>query len=72
MRGHLKGLRNALETVREKWAIEENEIEAKRKQLTKEIVAKVLKSEERRKAFEARWNEVKERNKKALDEGTFA
>ena len=72
VRGHLKGLRNALETVRKKWAIEENEIEAKRKQLTEEIVAKVLKSEERRKAFEARWNEVKERNKKALGEGTFA
>lgn len=65
-------MRNALEAARKKWAIEENEIEAKRKQLTEEIVAKVLKSEERRKAFEARWNEVKERSKKALDEGTFA
>ena len=71
VRGHLKGLRNSLEGVRKKMCIEENQIEANRKQVTEEIVKKVLKSEARRKAFEARWNEVKARNLKALDEGTF-
>ena len=72
MRGHLKGLRNTLEAARKKWCIEENAIEAKRKEVTEQVVAKVLRSEERRKAFEARWKEIKERNVRALDEGTFA
>ena len=71
VRGYLKGLRNTLETARKKWCIEENEIEVKRRRITEEIIMKVLKSEERRKAFEARWDEVKARNKRALDEGTF-
>jgi len=35
------------------------------------MVAKLLKSEERRKAFDARWNEVKARSKGSLDEGSF-
>ena len=64
-------MRNSLETSRKKWCLEENALEAKRKQLTEEMVMKALKSEERRKAFEARWNEIKERNKRALDEGHF-
>ena len=71
VRGHLKGLRTALERTRQMWCTEENQIEAKRKQVTEYIVAKVLQNEERRKAFEARWNEVKARSNKALDEGTF-
>ena len=37
--------------------------------VTEAMVAKALKSEERRKAFEARWKVVQERNKKALEEG---
>ena len=69
--GHLKGLRNTLEGSRKKWCDEENAIEVKRRQVNQDIVARVLKSEERRKAFEARWNEVKARNIRALDEGTF-
>ena len=64
-------MRNTLEAARKKWCIEENAIEANRKQITEVMAAKVLKSEERRKAFEARWNEVKARNQRALDEGTF-
>ena len=71
VRGYLKGLRNVLENARKKWCIEENEIEVKRRRVAEEIIVKVLKSEERRKAFEARWDEVKARNKRALDEGTF-
>jgi len=67
----LRGLRNALEGSRKRWCDEENVIEAKRKQVTEETIAKVLKSEERRKAFEDRWSEIKARNLKALDEGTF-
>lgn len=70
-KGHLRGLRNALEGSRKRWCDEENAIEAKRKQVTEETIAKVLKSEERRKAFEDRWSEIKARNLKALDEGTF-
>ena len=71
LRGYLKGLRTTLETARKKWCIEENEIEVKRMRITEEIIVKLFKSEERRKAFEARWDEVKARNKRALDEGTF-
>ena len=71
VRGHLKGLHTTLEAARKKWCTEENAMEAKRTQITEEEVAKVLKSEERRTAFEARWNEVKARNKRALDEGSF-
>ena len=71
MKGHLKGLYNSLETFRKKLCIEENQIEAKRKQVTEEIVTNALKNEARRKDFEARWAEVKTRNLKALDEGTW-
>ena len=71
VRGHLKGLHTTLEAARKRWCTEENAIEAKRAQITEEMVAKVLKCEERRKAFEARWNEIKARNKRALDEGSF-
>jgi hypothetical protein len=46
-------------------------MEAKRTQITEEVAAKALKSEEWRKAFEARWDEVKARNKRALGEGSF-
>ena len=71
MKGHLKGLYNSLEALRKKLCIEENQIEAKRKQITEEIVTNALKNEARRKDFEARWAEVKTRNLKALDEGTW-
>ena len=71
VRGYLQGLRNCIEAARKKWCTEENKIEARRKTVTEEIVKKALKNEERRKAFEARWNEIKARNTKALDEGTF-
>ena len=70
-RGHLRGLRSSLEASRKRWCDEENAIEAKRRQVTELIVAKVLRSEERRKAFEDRWSVVKARNLKALDEGWF-
>ena len=71
-RGHLKGLRTTVEAARKKWCIEENAKEAQARHLSEVMVAKVLKSEERRKAFEARWKEAKARNQWALDEGTFA
>ena len=71
VRGHLHGLHSTLETARKKWCTEESASEAKRTQITEEMVAKVLKNEERRKAFEVRWNEVKARHKRALDEGSF-
>ena len=71
VKGYLSGLHTSIEAARRKWCIEENAIEAKRKQITEEVVARVLKSEERRQAFEARWNEVKARNLRTLDEGTF-
>ena len=64
-------MRAVLEGARKKWCKEENEIEAKRRLVDEEIVRKLLKTEERRKAFETRWNEVKARNLKALDEGSF-
>ena len=67
----MKGLRSALEAARKKWCDEENAIEAKRQLVNEATVRKLLQNEERRKAFEARWNEVKARNLKALDEGTF-
>ena len=70
-KGHLRGLRLALEACRKRWCDEENAIEAKRRQVTELTIAKVLRSEERRKAFENRWNEVKARNLQALDEGCF-
>ena len=71
MKGHLKGLRNSLEGARKKWVAEENAIEAKRSQITETLVAKALQNEERRRAFEARWAEVKARNAREMDEGTF-
>ena len=71
LRGHLKGLHNSLEGARKKWVNEENAIDAKRALLNEAIVAKRLQTEERRLAFEARWKEVKAKNLKALDEGTF-
>ena len=71
LKGHLRGLRNSLEAQRQKWAREENVVEAKRQMITEAIVQRALKNEERRKVFEARWDEVKARNLKALDEGTF-
>ena len=71
LRGHLKGLHNSLEGQRKKWVIEENAIDAKRQLLNEEIVAKRLLSAQRREAFEARWKEVKAKNLRALDEGTF-
>ena len=70
VRGWLTGLRNSIEASRKKWCRAEASIEAKRKQVTEEIILKTLRSEERRKTFEARWNEVKERNKKKMDEGS--
>ena len=57
-RGHLRGLRNSLEASRKKRCDEDNAIEAKCRQVTELTVAKVLRSEDRRKAFEDRWNEV--------------
>ena len=67
----MKGLRLSLKTCRKKWCDEKNAIEAKRMQVTELTVAKVLRSEERRKAFEDRWSEVKARSLKALDPGSF-
>ena len=69
VRGHLKGLRSCLEASRKKWCSEENALEARREQLTQEMVEKLLKSEERRKAFEARLKEARSRG--PLDEGSF-
>jgi len=70
-RGHLRGLQNVLEASRKRWCDEENATEAKRKQITEQIAAKAFNSAERRKAFEDRWSEIKARNLKALDEGSF-
>ena len=71
MRGHLTGLRTSFERARKKWCNEENAIEAKRRFVNEAIVGKLWKTEETRKVFETRWNEVKARNLKALDEGSF-
>ena len=70
-KGHLSGLRQSLETSRKKWCAEKNASEAKRKQATEATVARLLCNEERRKAFEARLNEMKALNIMKLDEGTF-
>ena len=70
-RGHLRGLRLTLEASRKKWCDAENAIEAKRRHVTELTVAKALRSEERRKAFEDRWSDIKARTLKALDEGSF-
>ena len=43
VRGHLAGLRHLLETARKKWCAEENQIEAKRKQVTEQDVARLIK-----------------------------
>ncbi len=71
VRGHLKGLLSSLEASRKKWCSEENALEARRKQLTEEMVEKLLKCEHRRSAFEARMKEAKARNRRSLDEGSF-
>ena len=71
MKGHLKGLRNALETHRKKWCNEVNEIDAKRRMVSEATVMSLLQSEERRRAFEKRWGEARELAMADLDEGTF-
>ena len=69
--GWLKGLMNNLETFHKKWRRNEELREAKRQQLTEAITMRSFADEERRKVFEARWNEVLERQKASLDEGSF-
>ena len=69
--GQANGLRNCLETARRKWCNDHNTNEANRRLVNEATLGKLLKSEERRKAFETRWNEVKAKNLQALDEGTF-
>ena len=56
-KGHLTGLRQSFEKPRKTWCADKHATEAKRKQATEAIVARVLCNEERRKAFEARWLE---------------
>ena len=64
-------MRNALEAQRKKWCNEVNEIDAKRLLVTEATVMSLLQSEERRRAFEKRWGEARERAMADLDEGTF-
>ena len=71
VRGHLRGLYNTLEGARKRWCDEENAIEAKRRLVDLATVERAFRSEERRKLFEKRWDEVKERCRLELDEGTF-
>ena len=53
----------SLEAARKKWRIAEDKLEGHRVRLTEDIALKTLKDEERRKAFEARWVEVQEKQK---------
>ena len=71
VRGWLTGLSASLEVARQKWCVAEDALESARVRVTEEIALKVLKDEDRRKAFEARWAEVKERNRKRFHEGTY-
>ena len=71
VKGHLRGLRNALETHRKKWCTEMNEIDVKRRMVNEATVMRLIQSEERRLAFEASWGEARERCQRDLDVGTF-
>ena len=71
MKGHLKGLRNALEAHRKKWCTEMNEIDLKRRMVNEATVMRLIQSEERRQPFETSWGEARKRCLKDLDVGTF-
>ena len=61
VKGHLRGLRNALETRRKELRTEMNEIDMKRRVVNEATVMRLIQSEERRRAFEASWGEARER-----------
>ena len=71
VKGHLRGLRTALETHRKKWCNEMNEIDSRRRMVNEATVMRLIQTEERRRAFEASWGEARERCLRGLDEGTF-
>ena len=71
VKGHLKGLRNALEVHRQKWCTEMNEIDLKRRMVNEATVMRLIQSEERRRAFEASWGEARARCLRDLEVGTF-
>ena len=71
VKGHLRGLRTALETHRKKWCNEMNEIDSRRRMVNEATVMNLIQTEERRRAFEASWGEARERCLRALDAGTF-
>ena len=71
VKGHLRGLRTALETHRKKWCNEMNEIDSRRRMVNEATVMRLIQTEERRRAFEASWGEARERCLRALDAGTF-
>ena len=48
VRGHLRGLRSALEAHRKKWCTEMNEIDLKRRMVNEATVMRLIQSEERR------------------------
>ena len=62
VKGHLKGLRNALEAYRKKWCNEENQIGMKRSMVNEVTVMRAIQSQERREAFEASWGRRPERD----------
>ena len=60
-----------VEKLRIKWAKSEEQREARRAMLTEAVATATLKTEERRKAFQAGVHEVLERNQAKIHEGTF-
>ena len=71
VQGYLRGLRGTLQKYRTKWIREMDAIDSKRRQVTDELVRRVLKDDERRRDFEARWAEAKARGLRELDAGTY-
>ena len=71
VKGHLKGLRIALEGQRKKWCVEMNEIDTRRRMVNEATVMRLIQTAARRLAFEASWGEARERCLRALDVGTF-
>ena len=71
VKGHLRGLRTALETHRQKWCNEMNEIDTRRRLVDEATVKRLIQNEERSRAFEASWAVARERCLRDLDVGTF-
>ena len=71
VRGYLRGLHTVLENHRKKWCNEMNEIDTRRRLVNEATVQRLIQNEERRRAFEVRWTEARDRCLRAVDEGSF-